>query len=278
MRAKTVNLETNYLQKMKNAGSVSIHAVTALDEYGQSCTVQVAGEIPLTLIVDDREIVTLMTLGSHVEALAVGYLRNHFIIKKLREIQSVQLNLESKTVKVNTFDGVGGKRMVPCTITAGCGQGAVLSVDKLPDTHLSNATIKQSLIYGLLHTLAQRNNIHRQAGGVHGCALCQGAEVLAFVEDVGRHNATDAVAGLMWLHNWAGDDKIFYTTGRLTSEMVMKVAHTGIPILLSRSGVTHKSIQIAQKLGMTLIAHAKGQHFLIFNGENNVIFDACPLE
>ncbi len=263
---------------MTNTGLIPIHAATALDEYGQSCTVQVAGEIPLTLIVDDREIVTLMTLGAYIEALAVGYLRNNFVIKKLREIKSVQVNWESKTVTVNTFDGIGGQRKGPCTVTAGCGQGAVLGISGLPDIHLPNVEIKQSLIYALLHTLAQRNDIHRQAGGVHGCALCRGTEILAFVEDVGRHNATDAVAGLMWLHNWTGNDKIFYTTGRLTSEIVMKVAHTGTPILLSRSGVTHKSIQMAQELGMTLIAHAKGQHFLIFNGEKKVIFDACPLD
>jgi FdhD protein len=262
-----------YQPKMTNAGLSPIRPVTALDEQGQSRTVQVAGETPLTLFVDDRKIVTLMTLGTYPEALAIGYLRNQQMIK-LCEINDVLVNWETETVKVNTFNG--GFKFKKGTITSNCGQGAVLSINKLPDINLPNLTIKQSLIYAVLQTLARYNEIHRQAGGVHACALCQGAEILAFVEDVGRHNAVDAIAGLMWLHNWDvyGDDKIFYTTGRLTSEIVMKVAHIGIPILLSRSGVTHKGIQIAQECGMTLIAHAKDQRFLVFNGDKNVIFDA----
>jgi FdhD protein len=258
------------MPEMTNAGLSPIHAVTALDEQGQARAVQVAGEAPLTLFVDEREIVTLMTLGSYPEALAVGYLRNQHLIKALREIKSVEVNWETETVKVNT----GDKKIGPKAITSGCGQGAVLSINKLPAIELPKVTIKQSLIYALLQALAQYNKIHRQAGGVHACALCQGAEILAFVEDVGRHNAVDAIAGLMWLHDWSSEDKIFYTTGRLTSEIVMKVAHIGIPVLLSRSGVTHKGILIAEEFGMILIAHAKAQRFLVFNGD--VIFDACP--
>ncbi len=246
----------------------AIHSVTAVDEYGQTRTVQVAGEMPLKLFLDECEIVTLMTLGSYPEALAIGYLINQHLIKDLHEIRSLQVNWNM--VEVSTFNK--DKKINHNTITSGCGRGAVL--DTISDILLPNLTIKQSLIYTLLQTLTQQDEIHRQAGGVHACALCHQTEIFAFVEDVGRHNAVDTVTGLMWLHNWASDDKIFYTTGRLTSEIVMKVAHNGIPILLSRSGVTHKGIQIAQTFGMTLIAHAKKQHFLVFNGEKNVIFDA----
>ncbi len=187
----------------------------------------------------------------------------------MQEIQSIDVNQENGTIQVNTFGGEKAHRAV----TAGCGQGVVLSINQLPDIHRAKFNIQQSLIYALLDTLTQQNEIHRQAGSVHSCALCQGNEIIAFIEDVGRHNAVDTIAGLMWLHNWLGDNKIFYTTGRLTSEMVMKVAHLGIGILLSRSGVTYKGIQNAEEIGMTLIAHAKGQQFLIFSGEKNVVFD-----
>jgi len=254
---------------MTNAGFNPIRSVTATDENGQVSTVQVASEISLTLLMNEEKIVTLMTLGTHPKALAIGYLRNQRLIKEMPEIQSIHVNWENGTIQVNTFAGEKTRRAV----TAGCGQGVVLSLNQLHDIHRLKLNIQQTLIDALLHTLTQQNEIHRQAGGVHSCALCQGSEIIAFVEDVGRHNAVDTIAGLMWLHNWPGDNKIFYTTGRLTSEMVMKVANLGISVLLSRSGVTYKGIQNAQEIGMTLIAHAKGQQFLIFSGEKNVVFD-----
>jgi FdhD protein len=153
-------------------------------------------------------------------------------------------------------------------VTTGCGHGTVIKHFALRnDFQLPVLTVNRSLIDTILQQVNTHNEVYRQAGGVHGCALCQGPNILAFVEDVGRHNATDTMAGLMWLQNWSGEDKMFYTTGRLTAEMVIKVAQLGIPILLSRSGVTAMGIQLAQEVGMTLIASAKGQHFLVFNGE-----------
>ncbi len=136
--------------------------------------------------------------------------------------------------------------------------------------------IRQSTVYALLKAINSYNEIYRVAGAVHGCALCEGTEILYFVEDVGRHNATDTIAGEMWLENIQGNDKFFYTTGRLTSEIVMKTAHMGIPVLISRSGITYMGMELAQDLGVTLIARAKGRHFLVYNGDDTVTYDEMP--
>ncbi len=246
------------------------HLVTAVDEIGQLHQVQVAEEVPLTLFVDDCELVTLMTLCTHPAALALGYLRTQGLIKELNEIQSVQLNWPDHLLQIRTVSGVAEwqPRINQRIVTTGCGHGTVVKHLAFgEDFHLPMITVKRSLIDAVLQQVNDHNEVYRQAGGVHGCALCQGTKILAFVEDVGRHNATDTMAGLMWLHKWSGEDKMFYTTGRLTAEMVMKVAQLGIPVLLSRSGVTAMGIQLAQKVGMTLIANARGQHFLMFNGK-----------
>lgn len=261
-RIAVLKLETHPL-------ATSTHSVTAVDETGQPRLVPVAGEMPLTLFVDDCELVTLMTLGTHPAALALGYLRTQALVKELSEIQSIQMNWPDHTLKISTVYGVEEwqKRIGQRMVTTGCGQGTVVKhLSCGEDFLLPVITVKRSLIDAILQQVNDYNEVYRQAGGVHGCALCQGTDILAFVEDVGRHNATDTMAGLMWLQNWSGEDKIFYTTGRLTAEMVMKVAQLGIPVLLSRSGVTSMGIQVAQKVGMTLIASAKGQHFLVFNG------------
>ncbi len=262
-----------YQPKLTNAGFSPIHSVTVWDEQGRSQTIQVAGERPLTLVVNNNEIVTLMTFGAYPEALAIGYLRNQGLIKQLREIKAVHVNWQTETVEINTDHHCPLKH----SAVTGCGQGAILSIQHQSPLPVLDLKIKQSFIYTLLHALTQSNKIHRQAGGVHSCALCQETQILAFIEDVGRHNAVDAIAGLMWLHHWSGDNKIFYTTGRLSAEIVMKVVYMGIPILLSRSGVTYRGIKLAQEYGMTLIAHAKDQRFLIFSGETNIIFDASTL-
>ena len=261
---------------MTHAGLNPIHSMTALDEYGQTCTVRVASEVPLTLIVNNEEIVTLVTLGAFPEVLAMGYLRNQGLVKNLSEIKSVEVNWERGIVQIDTFKNFKTKKTNFLATTTTCGQGAKLSTSKLPNLHFSEVKLKQSVIYAILQGLASYSEIHRRTGGVHSCALCQNTDILAFVEDVGRHNAVDTLAGLMWLHHWSGPGKIFYTTGRLTSEMVMKVIHAEIPVLLSRSGVTQRSVEIAQQLGVILIAHAKEKHFLVFSGEKNIFFDACP--
>jgi FdhD protein len=181
---------------------------------------------------------------------------------------------------VTTFQGVADleEKLERKTVTTGCGQGTVFGglMDDLDKIKLPQVRIAQSLIYRLLHNLNEFNEVYKRAGAVHGCALCQGESILHFVEDVGRHNAVDTIAGHMWLTNAVGEDKIFYTTGRLTSEMIIKVAQMGIPILLSRSGVTQMGLELARKIGVTLIARAKGQHFLVYHGAELIEYDAMP--
>ena len=194
----------------------------------------------------------------------------------------MSVDWERDTVAIETVHGNGivdwEKKRTSRTVTTGCGQGTVFSctLDKLYDVRLPQVTLKQSLVYELLRSISQYNEIYRQAGAVHGCALCHDAEVKIFIEDVGRHNAADAISGRMWLQHFTGNDKIFYTTGRLTSEIVMKTAFMGIPVLLSRSGVTQMGLELAQELGVMMIARAKGQHFLVYNGRDRFIFDEMP--
>lgn len=267
---------------LSNAGLAPTHDVTAIDQYGEQRDVKVSGESPLTLKVDDREIVTLMTLGTHPELLALGYLRNQRLIENISDIKSVSVDWDKEIAQVTTHEGQGvndwQEKLSNRTVTTGCGQGTVFSctLDKLYDSKLPQVEIKQSLIYDLLKSINQHNEIYKQAGAVHGCALCQGTTILDFVEDVGRHNAADAISGKMWLEGMTGEDKIFYTTGRLTSEIVMKVTHMGIPIVLSRSGVTHMGLELARDLGVTLIARAKGKAFLAYNGGGNINYDCKP--
>ena len=271
-----------YRPQMSEAGLAPTHAVQAVDEQGEGRDMEVAGEFPLTIKVDDREVVTLMTLGTYPEALTLGYLRNQRLIEDIETIRSVQVDWEREQVAVTTVDGTGivdwQEKLSGRTVTTGCGQGTVFSctLDELYNWRVPHVTIRQSRIYELLRGIASYNEIYKRAGAVHGCALCRDADINIFIEDVGRHNAADAISGLMWLDAESGADKIFYTTGRLTSEIVMKVAHMGIPVLLSRSGVTHMGLELAQDLGMIMIARAKGKHFLVYNGADQVAFDARP--
>lgn len=271
---------TPYRPQLSQAGLAPTHAVDAIDEFGERRAVHVAGESPLTLYVDDREIVTLMTLGTHPEALALGYLRTQRFVDRLEQIKSVEVLWDTGSVHVATWEGIEGwdEKLKKRTVTTGCGQGTVFSctLDALYEMHLPEVTVKQSMIYGLLANIREHNEIYRRAGAVHGCALCKNEQALMFVEDVGRHNAADAIAGYMWLDDQTGGDKLFYTTGRLTSEIVMKVAQMGIPVLLSRSGVTHMGLELAQELGVTMIARAKGEHFLIYHGADSIQFDSKP--
>lgn len=272
----------DYTPSMSRAGRAPTASVVAVDEFMSEREVNVAGEFPLTLKVDDREIVTLMTLGTHPEELALGYLRNQRLIENIEDIRSISVNWDIERVDVSTF-GRGGidweEKLSRKTVTTGCGQGTIFSctLDKLYDSRLPGVKVRQSTIYGLLKNIAAHNELYRKAGAVHGCALCCGDEVLNFVEDVGRHNAADAISGRMWLDRTHGEDKIFYTTGRLTSEIVMKTAHMGIPVLLSRSGVTQMGMELAEDLGVTMIARAKGKHFLVYTGADNILFDEIPV-
>jgi FdhD protein len=274
------DVKSSYRPELTSAGLEPTHAVAATDEYGHTRELDIAGESPLTLYVDKREVVTLMTLGTYPEALAIGYLRNQGLVNSLHEIVSVQVDWETEAVAVITRGGIQGidEKLENRTVTTGCGQGTVFGsiLEELDRIRLPRRSLKQSTIYHLLIALNEYNDVYKRAGAVHGCALCSENEILKFVEDVGRHNAVDAIAGMMWLDDIDGTDKIFYTTGRLTSEMVIKVAQMGIPALLSRSGITQMGVNLARKVGVTLIGRAKGRHFLIFNGREQIEFDAVP--
>ncbi len=258
------------------------YSVQAQDQYNQNRTVNVAGESPLTLIVDGQEVVTLMTLGTYPEELAIGYLRNQRLVEDIDHIASVTVDWERESVDVKLKDAYAindwQNKLSKRIVTSGCGQGTVFSctLDKLYDQRLPDVQLEQSTIYALLGAIAQRNEIYRAAGAVHGCALCEGDKILEFVEDVGRHNAADAIAGMMWLNEISGADKIFYTTGRLTSEIVMKAAHMSIPILLSRSGITQMGLQLAEDLNVMMIARAKGKAFLVYHKHEQIVYDMPP--
>jgi len=272
--------QERYRPETTHAGLTPTHPVSVVDEFNKAREVEIPGESPLTLYVDEREIVTLMTIGAHPEALALGYLRNQRFVEDLEQIVSVRVDHHTESVRVATRRGIEGwdEKLKKRTVTTGCGQGTVFSctLDSLYAVRLPDTSLRQSTIYALLDNVSDCNGIYKRAGAVHGCGLCREAEILMYTEDVGRHNAADAISGYMWLDDISGADKIFYTTGRLTSEIVMKAALMGIPVLLSRSGVTHMGLELAQELGVTMIARAKGKHFLVYHGADNVVFDAQP--
>ncbi len=279
MTVAQTDLKDSGLQ-MTNAGLQASTSTTAIDEYGQAREGHIAAERALTVYLDKKEIVTLMTLGTQPELLVLGWLRNQRLVPDISHIKAIQIDWETESAVITTYNGVKdldiklGRR----TVTTGCGQGTVFGglMDDLDKVSLPQVRTRQSTIYNLLNTLSEHNEVYKRAGAVHGCALCQDHQMLHFVEDVGRHNAVDAIAGQMWLNNTHGHDKLFYTTGRLTSEMVIKVAQMGIPVLLSRSGVTEMGRTLAEKIGVTLIARAKGRHFLIYHGDDQIDFDAIP--
>ncbi len=266
--------------ELTDAGLDAAVAVNGVNEFGDTLAGHIAAERALTIYLNKREIVTLMTLGTQPELLVLGWMRNQRLVNSIDQVRAIQVDWETESVAVTTHEVVDGldEKLSKKTVTTGCGQGTVYGdmMDGLHKIKLPKVTLKQSLIYELLDNLNKHNEIYKQAGAVHGCALCQQTDNLRFVEDVGRHNAVDAIAGYMWLHEVEGHDKIFYTTGRLTSEMVIKVAQMGIPALLSRSGATQMGFEIAKQLGVVLISRAKGKHFLVYNGAEQIEFDAIP--
>ena len=252
------------------------YTVEARDENGERVPTPIAGEHPLTLYVDKQELVTLMTLGAAPEALAIGFLRNQRLVHSIEEIVSVQVDWEVNAVAVTTRGGLADleKKTEKRTATTGCGQGTVFG-DLMADIESirldERMRVDEATLLALLNAVRMHESIYKQAGAVHGCALAKDAEILTFVEDVGRHNAVDAIAGWMWLEGIDGADKIFYTTGRLTSEMVIKAAQMGIPVLVSRSGLTKMGHEIASRVGLTMIGRAVGKHYLVFTGAHRLI-------
>ncbi|MEL7291076.1 MAG: formate dehydrogenase accessory sulfurtransferase FdhD [Pseudomonadota bacterium] len=251
--------------------------VDVFDEYGERLTKQIACERPLTVMLNWKEVVTLMTLGSRPESLVLGYLKNQSFLSDPNALESVIIDWETHSAAVITKEDIQQveSALKKKTVTSGCGQGTMYGnvMKQLEGYQVPQVTLKQSEIYAALEALTHYNDTYKKAGAVHGCAVCQQDQVLSFVEDVGRHNAVDTLAGEMWLNQESGADKLFYTTGRLTSEMVIKVAQMGIPVLLSRSGVTQMGLELAQRFGIITIARAKGLRFQVFTGANRIEFD-----
>ncbi len=265
-----------YRPEITHNARPATYTVDARDETGALVPTPIAGEHPLTLYVDKRELVTLLTLGAAPEALAIGFLRNQRLVESIEEIASVQVDWEVDAVVVTTHDGLKDleAKTEKRTATTGCGQGTMFG-DLMADIESirldDRMRVTEETLFGLLNAVRVHESIYKQAGAVHGCALAKGSEILTFVEDVGRHNAVDAIAGWMWLEDVDGRDKIFYTTGRLTSEMVIKAAQMQVPVLVSRSGLTKMGHEVASQVGITMIGRAVNKHYLLFTGAHRLV-------
>jgi FdhD protein len=272
------------LPRLTQARVPLTHEVEVLDETGARRRILIPTERALTLFVDKRELVTLMTLGEAPEELVVGYLRNMALIERVDELESVTVDWEVSAAAVKTRRGVDAleHKTARRTVTTGCGQGTVFGdlMEQIDSVRLpppSQARIAVSTLHALLDLMKQRDSVHRRAGSVHGCALFRGSQLLRAVEDVGRHNAVDTIAGWMWLQPGGpavdGAGTVFYTTGRLTSEMVVKAARMGVPIVVSRNGVTQSGHELAARLGMTLFGRAANRRFTCYSGFERLDFD-----
>jgi FdhD protein len=263
--------------ELTNAARPATFEVEAYNEAGEMVPTSIAGEHPLTLYLDKREIVTLMTLGHAPEALIIGYLRNQRLVDSVDDIASVQVDWDTESAAVVTRGGKRGieEQIRKKTVTSGCGQGTMFGdlMEEVEKIDLRNdVSLTDASLFALIEKVRKHETIYKQAGAVHGCALASTeGEILMFVEDVGRHNAVDAIAGFMWLDAIDGADKVFYTTGRLTSEMVIKCAQMRIPFLVSRSGLTQMGHAIAKRVGITMLGRASGRHYLVFTGKERLV-------
>jgi FdhD protein len=269
------------LPRLTQARGELLREIEVLDEFGRRRRIHIPVERPLTVFVDRRELVTLMTLGALPELLVLGWLLNQRLVDGVEALESITVDWEVSAAAVHTRAGLADveARTARRVVTTGCGQGTVFGdlLDDLQGLELPGpreARIGQSTVVRMLETMRQQDNLHRKAGSVHGCALFRGSELLMAVEDVGRHNAIDTIAGWMAMQGMSGHDKAFYTTGRLTSEMVMKSARLGVPIVVSRNGVTAMGHDLASRLGMALFGRAANRHFLCYCGAER--FDAEP--
>jgi len=267
---------------MTNASVPVVHEVAIIDELGRQKTTFIPGERSLTIYLDKREVVTLMTLGSAPEALVLGYLRNQRLVESAKDIESIQVDWETDSAAVKTrrstvdIDAITSKRVV----TTGCGQGTMFGglMEDMAQIRLPEGPkLHQAAIVDLLEQIRAHETIYKKAGSVHACAVFERAgddrvRLIHLIEDVGRHNAVDSISGLLWLAKRHGEDLIFFTTGRLTSEMVIKGAQMGIPYLLTRSGVTQMGLELAKKTHLTLLSRCSGKHFEIYNAPERVVF------
>ena len=272
--------------QMSHASVPLVHEVQVMDEAGRIKTTHIPGERPLTIYLDKREVVTLMTLGSAPEALVLGYLRNQRLVESPNDIVSIQVDWETDSAAVKThrstvdIDALTSKRVV----TTGCGQGTMFGglIEEMAEIRLPDGPqLTQEAIVDLIDSIRVHDTIYKKSGSVHACAVFErdgnnNVSLLHFIEDVGRHNAVDSISGLMWLADKPGKDLIFFTTGRLTSEMVIKGAQMGIPFLMTRSGMTLMGLELARKTNLTLLSRCSGKHFEIFNAPERVIFTSPP--
>jgi FdhD protein len=253
-------------------------AVSGIDQTGVAVETRVVAERPLTLYLNGQEIVTMMTIGDHPDLLAAGYLRNQGMLADDDVITEIEHDEELEVVVVRTERQTDfEEKMKKKVRTSGCAQGTMFGdvMDGFDAVELSKtATIKTSWLYELAKRINQTPSLYLSAGAIHGCVLCKGDEPLVYMEDVGRHNAVDKIAGWMWLNEVPAADKIFYTTGRLTSEMVIKTVMMEVPILVSRSGFTAWGVELAKKAGLTLIGRARGKRFVALSGDERIVFDA----
>jgi FdhD protein len=254
-------------------------SVEVLNEFGQAETISIPAERDLTLYVDRRELVTLMTLGAHPEWLVLGYLRNQRLVESVAAIESVTVDWEVNAAAVKTHSGIE-QRTAHRVVTTGCGQGSVFGhmMEEIDSSPLPEACITQAQLYGIVNAIRLQESTYKSAGSVHGCALFRGEEMLLFVEDVGRHNAIDTIAGWMWLRELEAplaptrvQPLVFYTTGRLTSEMVIKSAQMGVAIVVSRSGITQMGYEIAGRIGLCAIGRATNRHFLCYTAPQRLL-------
>jgi FdhD protein len=273
-----------HLITMSNASVPVVHEVEIIDELGRRKPTFIPGERSLTIYLDKREVVTLMTLGSAPEALVLGYLRNQRLVESPADIESIQVDWETDSAAVKTrrstvdIDAITSKRVV----TTGCGQGTMFGglMEDMAQIRLPEGPkLHQAAIVDLLEQIRAHETIYKKAGSVHACAVFERegdnkARLIHLIEDVGRHNAVDSISGLMWLVNRPGENLIFFTTGRLTSEMVIKGAQMGIPFLLTRSGVTQMGLELARKTHLTLLSRCSGKHFEIYNAPERVVFQS----
>ncbi len=252
--------------------------VHGLDQDGQPVVSHVVHERPLTIFLNGQEIVTSMTIGDHPDWLAVGYLLNQGMLQDDDEITAIEYDDDLELVVVRTARETNYEEKLKKKVrTSGCAQGTVFG-DVMEHFETASLTDDAVIRTSWLHTLTKKINtapsLYLKAGAIHGCVLCEADRPLVYLEDVGRHNAVDKIAGWMFLNKIRPDDKIFYTTGRLTSEMIIKCVGMGVPILVSRSGFTAWGVELARQVGLTLIGRARGKRFLVLSGESRIIFDA----
>ena len=286
------------LPRLTQAQAPLTQAIAVVNEFGETRSLEIPAERALTVYIDKRELVTLMTLGAQPEWLVLGYLLNQRLIRSATEVESITVDWEVGAAAVKTHHGIANlaEKTAKRVVTTGCGQGSVFGelMADVDTIALPPATLTQSALYGIVNAIRLHESVYKAAGSVHGCALFKGDTLLMFVEDVGRHNAIDAIAGWMALqasdspvdsaqqrgHQRTGlraDDKVFYTTGRLTSEMVIKSAQMGVPIVISRSGITQMGHAVAQRLNLCAIGRATNKRFLCFSAQQRLVLDVAEV-